>query len=322
MKNLFTLAAALFLGYGAQATNVELVVEAVNNGGQVPGNTYRVYAVLPSTDHSLHAVFADGQHVLNVATTGTFFQHQYGSFSSLDVNQQIVNLDNALAYDSWVTIGARNSENNNLWTIGVDYNNFLAGGELTITDGAWFVVPTDVQAVAEAGNRVLLMQLTTDGVATGVLNLQGWDGEGNSWRAHDLTFSSTNAQVFGCTDQAAANFNAAATYNDGSCTGANNGPLNGLTNFDGTTAWSIFPNPVFESTFSVAFDRELNLGGENMVLEVSDMTGKTVMSQEIAQENIVGGNRIVVKHSLAAGNYTVAVKHAKFSDAQTIVVTR
>jgi hypothetical protein len=52
------------------------------------------------------------------------------------------------------------------------------------------------------------------------------------------------------------------------------------------------------------------------------MTGKTVMSQEIAQENIVGGNRIVVKHSLAAGNYTVAVKHAKFSDAQTIVVTR
>jgi hypothetical protein len=322
MKNLFTLAAALFLGYGAQATNVELVVEAVNNGGQVPGNTYRVYAVLPSTDHSLHAVFADGQHVLNVATTGTFFQHQYGSFSSLDVNQQIVNLDNALAYDSWVTIGARNSENNNLWTIGVDYNNFLAGGELTVTDGAWFVVPTDVQAVAEAGNRVLLMQLTTDGVATGVLNLQGWDGEGNSWRAHDLTFSSTNAQVFGCTDQAAANFNPAATYNDGSCTGANNGPSNGLTNFDGTTAWNIFPNPVFESTFSVAFDRELNLGGENMVLEVSDMTGKTVMSQEIAQENIVGGNRIVVKHSLAAGNYTVAVKHAKFSDAQTIVVTR
>ncbi|MGA1374693.1 MAG: T9SS type A sorting domain-containing protein, partial [Flavobacteriales bacterium] len=207
-------------------------------------------------------------------------------------------------------------------TIGVDYNNFLAGGELTITDGAWFVVPTDVQAVAEAGNRVLLMQLTTDGVATGVLNLQGWDGEGNSWRAHDLTFTSTNAQVFGCTDQAAANFNPAATYNDGTCAGANNGPSNGLTNFDGTTAWNIFPNPVFESTFSVSFDRELNLGGENMVLEVSDMTGKMVMSQEIAQENVVGGNRIVVKHSLAAGNYTVAVKHAKFSDAQTIVVTR
>jgi hypothetical protein len=45
MKNLFTLAAASFLAFGASASNVELVVEAVDNGGQVEGNTYRVYAV-------------------------------------------------------------------------------------------------------------------------------------------------------------------------------------------------------------------------------------------------------------------------------------
>ena len=83
-------------------------------------------------------------------------------------------------------MGAKN-EDNNLWTIGVDYNNFLAGQELTVTDGAWFVVPTDVQAAAAVGNKVLLMQLTTDGTATGVLNLQGRDGEGGS--AADLTFS-------------------------------------------------------------------------------------------------------------------------------------
>jgi len=70
----------------------------------------------------------------------------------------------------------------------------------------------------------------------------------------------------------------------------------------------------------VKFDRELNLGGENIVLEVTDMAGKSIISQEVAQENIIGGNRIVVKHDLAAGNYTVAVKHANFSDAQNIVV--
>ena len=35
MKNLFTLAAASFLAFGASASNVELVVEAVDNGGQV-----------------------------------------------------------------------------------------------------------------------------------------------------------------------------------------------------------------------------------------------------------------------------------------------
>ena len=167
MKNLFAMTAALMMGFGASASNVELVVEAVDNNGAVPGNTYRVYAVLPSAQHSLHAVFAAEDHVLNVATTGSFFQHQFGSYSSLDVNENIVAVEPGLAFDSWVTVGAKNSNDNNLWTIGIDYNDFLAGEELTVTDGAWFVVPTDVQAAAEVGNKVLLMQLTTDGTATG-----------------------------------------------------------------------------------------------------------------------------------------------------------
>jgi hypothetical protein len=321
MKNLFTMAAALLLGLGASASNVELVVEAVDNGGSVDGNTFRVYAVLPTVEHSLHAVFADGEHVLNVVTTGSFFQHQYGSSTSMDVNNQIVALDNSLAFDSWVTIGASDNQNNNLWTIGVDYNEFLSGNELTVTDGAWFVVPTDVQAVAEAGNRVLLMQLTTDGTATGILNLQGWDAEGDSWRAHDLTFSSENAQIFGCTNSSAANYSTEATYNDGSCEGVQ-GTTEALTNLDVNTTWSIFPNPVFESTFNVKFDHQLVLGDENVVLEVTDLTGKIVLSEEIAQENVIGGNRIVVEHDLAAGSYSVAVKHADFSDAQNIVVNR
>ena len=181
MKNIFAMTAALLMGFGASANNVELVVEAVDNGGLVPGNTYRVYAVLPTAQHSLHAVFAAEEHVLNVATTGSFFQHQYGSSSSLDVNEAIVNIEPSLEFDSWVTVGASNSDNNNLWTIGVDYNNFLAGNELTVTDGAWFVVPTDVQAAAAVGNKVLLMQLTTDGTASGIINLQGRDAEGDTW---------------------------------------------------------------------------------------------------------------------------------------------
>ena len=51
MKNLFAMTAALMMGFGATASNVELVVEAVDNNGTVPGNTYRVYAVclLPNT---------------------------------------------------------------------------------------------------------------------------------------------------------------------------------------------------------------------------------------------------------------------------------
>ena len=201
-----------------------------------------------------------------------------------------------------MTVGAKNSNDNNLWTIGIDYNDFLAGEELTVTDGAWFVVPTDVQAAAEVGNKVLLMQLTTDGTATGVLNLQGRDGEGGTWRIHDLTFTTKDAKVFGCTDATAANYNSDANYNDGSCEGE---ASTGLTGIEADTKWSIFPNPVFEGTFSVKFDQTLVLGEENMVIEATDLSGKVVMTQEYTQGDVVGGNRILVKHNLAAGTYTL-----------------
>ena len=258
MKNIFAMTAALIMGFGASATNVELVVEAVDNGGIVPGNTYRVYAVLPTAQHSLHAIFAAHEHVLNVATTGSFFQHQYGSSTSLDVSEAGLSLSPGLAFDSWVTVGADNSDNNNLWDIGIDFTDFLAGNELTATDGAWFVVPTDVQAAASVGNKVLLMQLTTDG----------------------------------------------------------------LTGIAADTKWNVFPNPVIESTFSMQFDAELVLGDQNMIIEATDLTGKIVLTTEYSQEDVIGGNRLVIKHGLAAGTYTLSAKHRDFATAQNFVVAR
>ena len=114
MKNLFALTAAVLFGFSAAASNVQLVVQAVDNGDAVPGNTYRVYAELPSNQHSLHAIFADGEHLLNVTTTGSFYQNQLGGATSYDVNDAIIGMDESLAFDSWVTVGAENSTNNNL----------------------------------------------------------------------------------------------------------------------------------------------------------------------------------------------------------------
>ena len=59
-----------------------------------------------------------------------------------------------------------------------------------------------------------------------------------------------------------------------------------------------------------------------MIVEATDLNGKVVLSQQYAQENVVGGNRLVIKHSLAAGTDTLTAKHRDFSSAQNFVVTR
>ena len=83
MKNLFALTAAVVFGFSAAASNVQLVVQAVDNGGAVNGNTYRIYAELPSSQHSLHAIFADGEHLLNVTSPQeTIYQNQLGGATS------------------------------------------------------------------------------------------------------------------------------------------------------------------------------------------------------------------------------------------------
>ena len=61
---------------------------------------------------------------------------------------------------------------------------------------------------------------------------------------------------------------------------------------------------------------------ENIVVEASDLSGKVVFTQEYTQGDVVGGNRILVKHNLAAGTYNLSAKHVDFSSAQTFVVTR
>ena len=307
-----------------QAANVELVVERVDNGGAVPGNTFRVYAELPSTQHSLHAVFADDSDGLTIQSTGEFYNHPYGNYSTLDINAEIVAAQPQLGFDSWVTIGAENNANNNLWTAGVDFSNFEQGGDITVMDGAWFVVPTDVRAFPNSSNMILLAQLTTDGTASGILNFQGKDADGNVWQERGVTFSTENAHVFGCMDQTAANFNVDATYDDGTCeAGTDNGnadvSLSSLTDQANVT---VFPNPIWEGQFNLQFSEKLDLKEDKLMVEVFDGNGKRVLAQEFGQGAVIGGNRVIIEHQLAAGNYTVNLSTASFKDAVQVIVQR
>lgn len=326
MKTIFTFLTTAFFACSLFAADVELIVEAVDNGGIVEGNTYRVYAILPSSEHSLHAVFADTDSDMIIETTGSFYQNPLGHHTSLNINPNVITAEPKLAFDSWVTIGADNSTNNNLWNVGLDFDAFGSGGLLHVEDGAWFLVPTDPRCVPDENGRILLAQLTTDGVATGMLNLQGWDANGEVWQARELTFVTSEAEVFGCTDMDAANYDMAATYNDGSCTYDNDAPavdadVNGLSAIKNEGV-SVFPNPVIEGQFNLQFNQELDLREANLIIEIFDQAGKRVMAREITSETVVGGNRVVISHDLAAGQYTVNVSAGDFSDVKQVIVGR
>ncbi|MBI1266554.1 MAG: T9SS type A sorting domain-containing protein [Cryomorphaceae bacterium] len=320
MKNLTMTFLAMGVYLFSSASDVQLVVQSVPNNGVVMGNTYRVYAQLPSADQSIHAVFADDESPMEIVSQNGFFQHALGGYQSVDIQPSVVNIEPSLAFDSWVTIGAENSFENNLWNIGIDFEAFTNGGAITSNNGAWFLIPTDERTTSNNG-LVLLMQFTTTGEAHGTLNMQGWEAENSVWQARNLTFSTNNAQVFGCTMSDASNYNATATFNDGSC----------LFNESGTAltvgelaadkaAVEIFPNPVMDGIINFQFNEALDLTKEPLIVQVYDQSGKTVMAHRITNSMIVNGNRAVLEHSLAAGVYTVSITTSTFTNAMNIVV--
>jgi hypothetical protein len=70
----------------------------------------------------------------------------------------------------------------------LDLSSFERGGNLQIVDGAWFCIPTMPQIYAGPDKRVLIMQLTTDGVIDALINLQGKSVDDVMWRAEGVEF--------------------------------------------------------------------------------------------------------------------------------------
>lgn len=305
------------------ANGPQLIVQAIDNGGAVEGQTFRIYAELPSPAHSLHAVFGDSDNPLSIQTTGNFYQDPFGNFATTDINANLVALQPSLAYDSWVTMGATDATANNLWNVGIDFDGFEDGASISTTNGAWFLVPTDQRTQPEQGSLVLVMQLTTTGIASGVVNLQGWDAEGMPWQAHGLTFETSNAYTFGCTNPNSENYSATATYDDGSCIEPTDNEIVSVDEVAAVEqAMLVFPNPVFEGQINLQFSATVDLNESNLIVEVFDGAGKRVMAQELTSASISAGNRVIINHDLAAGTYTLNARTASFSSTTQLIVTR
>ena len=186
MNKLLTLALALAATASASAQFVRLEVDYIDNMGKVPGDTYRVYAVMENEGDILDAVYGEASAALKVSSTKPFYQHPKGGALSADIQRYDTTLDETLLYDSWVTIGAEDNYMNAVsassWKTPLRCSD--QGNELATNDGAWFVTLTSARQLrAFEAHFVDATHLT--GEISGLINLHGrtkavLDSEGNA----------------------------------------------------------------------------------------------------------------------------------------------
>ena len=137
-----------------------------------PNFTIDVFAQMPA-GWRLDAVAGNSDQQKTVACSTSFYQDGYGGPTSLDVNPAFYEMIPDLEWDSRVTIGALDSTGNPfpenaLNQVGIDWTDFEAGGDLSVGNGVWFVLPTDAQGDSQsfiaddcsAQNGVLIARLT------------------------------------------------------------------------------------------------------------------------------------------------------------------
>ena len=181
MNKILTLGLALALSTSLSAQFVRLEVDYIPNDGIVPGDTYRVYAVMANEGDIIDAIYGEADAPLRIRSTKPFYQHSRGGALSKDIQRYDYdsdvnpNADESLLYDSWVTIGAYDNYENQIngFIMEPALAIFEEGKSLETDNGAWFVTPDQYQCKAKSDKRILLMQLTTAGEVSGLINVHG-----------------------------------------------------------------------------------------------------------------------------------------------------
>jgi hypothetical protein len=219
---------------GTDGYGLDVEVVAVHTSGALAGKTtYRVYITTPNDDDFLSAMFGDDADPLNIVSTTDFYQHIYGSALGSDMIPDIFSAFPELEYDSWVTIGLDSGPGAGQMSPQIIestefswVSQFESGGNLDIDDsigGAWFMLdPTSASnANPDVDQRILIAQLTTDGIPSGVVQAQMFNhGLQSDVSKITLSFngtSGTSSSSCGCTDPVACNYDENATEDDGSC---------------------------------------------------------------------------------------------------------
>ena len=250
MSRFLLLFAGLCTAFLSLGQNYTLTVEEYATAG-VPGTiTYRFYIDMQDETDFLSSIFGNNEAPLSLSTPNGFYNDTFASGSTADgVNGMFIALVPTLGYDSWVTIGIDSSptppytaissveSSDQPWLGAFNAMSPMAGQDILINDitgGAWYVLNGTPNGLPDATTlRTLCMQVTCAGSPSGQLNAQVFPlGAGADQVQLSFTFDGTGTYSAdgagptgtpGCTDDAACNFDEAATENDGSCTYADAG---------------------------------------------------------------------------------------------------
>ena len=194
----------------------------------------RMYMEMVNPDDFMSSVSGDAANPSYINTTTHFYQAALGAGVPNGINSLLFPVYPDLAYDSWVTIGlegvpnALGGEANvstvqstaNPWFTNFDPGAGQPGGNIAIDDligGAWFALNGDANGIAGDDLKVLIGQFTTTGELSGQVYCQVFiDGDGQD-EFRDTFYFGPTAEVDGCTDALACNYDDEATNDDGSC---------------------------------------------------------------------------------------------------------
>jgi hypothetical protein len=174
-------------GLSATAQFEGIEVEQVDNAAAVPGRTYRFYVKLANDSDQVHMVYGDAKHGLEIKSSKPFYQSPEGGPFSMQINRKLSADEPTVRYDSWLTIGALDNYDNETTNFLLKTEEFeTTGGSISTSDGAWFCIPGKPQTYAGSDRRVLIAQLTTEGIISGKISIMGRTAKGEVFHAYDV----------------------------------------------------------------------------------------------------------------------------------------
>ena len=222
-----------FSDFGIEIDTIAEDIGVLSDADLTGFSTYRLYVTTTDSTDQLSAVYGNIDEPSQLNCTGGIFQSQpVGAVTPEGVLPGLWELFPSNAYDSFVTIGIDQSANSELgegsinilessqtpWTSTFEPGGGALGSGFSLNDatgGSWFILPSFVNGIAGADQRILIAQITTDGTLSGNLHVQIFLGGDN---LNGTVYLNLPIAVGGCTDPEACNYDNAAEADNGSCT--------------------------------------------------------------------------------------------------------